>query len=414
MTITSHEPSGVRMYFLDNIRSTVIVFVVVFHALLPYVPNCPWWYVVDPPAVPWGLYAIILLEPILMPVLFFISGLLVWPSYARKGPPRFLIDKLRRLMAPFLLCTLFFSPIMPFIRHWGRAAENGAEPLGFWPFWLTYLESGSEIHAGAAASNPDLVVNQYWFLLLLFLFFCGFALYNAMRGRLRPAPRTERRTHAPSRLLVLASLAAFVGVVGLTYTLICNVIEGTVWVTLGSLVQVQPAKVPIYLGFFLAGIVMERRDWLPTLLGIGRPILWFAVAVASTAAYLAAVIATLPPAEPSAVLVVTSRLLRVPFVVSATLWALTFFHQRLNGSTLPWQELAENSYNIYLIHMVPQVVLQLLALSWPIPNVLKFAVVSLFTLLLSYLLSRFVVRRSTIGTVLGLAVLFTALVLWFR
>jgi surface polysaccharide O-acyltransferase-like enzyme len=113
-------------------------------------------------------------------------------------------------------------------------------------------------------------------------------------------------------------------------------------------------------------------------------------------------------------LVVTSRLLRVPFVVSATLWALTFFHQRLNGSTLPWQELAENSYNIYLIHMVPQVVLQLLALSWPIPNVLKFAVVSLFTLLLSYLLSRFVVRRSTIGTVLGLAVLFTALVLWFR
>lgn len=69
---------------------------------------------------------------------------------------------------------------------------------------------------------------------------------------------------------------------------------------------------------------------------------------------------------------------------------------------------------IYLIHMVPQVVLQLLALSWPVSSLLKFIGVSLLTLLLSYLLSRFLVRKSTSATILGLVLLFIAMCLFFR
>jgi len=414
MATTARHPSGVRLHSLDNIRSLVIVLVVLFHAILPYVQGCPWWYVVDPQTIPKGLYAIIFFEPILMPVLFFISGLLVWPSYERKGQARFMADKFRRLMAPFLLCTLLFSPIMPFVREWGRAAESGAEPQGFWHFWLAFLGSGSEIHMGAAATDPDLVVSQYWFLLLLFLFFCGFVLFNLMRGKQERVTRDGGQAHPPSPLVLLASLAAFVLVVGLAYTLMCNIVDGTVWLTAGSLVQVQPAKVPIYLAFFLAGIFMERRNWLPALIGIGRPATWFVVAGALTVAYLIAVVMALPSAEPSATMVVTSRLLRVPFVVAVTLWALTFFHQRFNQPTPLWRELSANSYNIYLIHMVPQVVLQLLALAWPVPGLLKFAVVTALTLLLSYLVSRFLVRRSTTATFLGMAALFATMVLWFR
>ena len=45
---------------------------------------------------------------------------------------------------------------------------------------------------------------------------------------------------------------------------------------------------------------------------------------------------------------------------------------------------------------------------------LKLAVVFLLTLLLSYVVSRFLVRKSTKATVSAMVLLFVALVLWLR
>ncbi len=42
-------PQPNRLYFLDNLRATVIVFVVVLHTFLSYMVYAPpWWYVLDP------------------------------------------------------------------------------------------------------------------------------------------------------------------------------------------------------------------------------------------------------------------------------------------------------------------------------------------------------------------------------
>ena len=139
--------SDSRIYYLDNIRSIIIVFVVFFHAILPYVGS-PWWYVNDPPAIPYSFYYLVLLEPFLMPILFFIAGLLAWPAYERKGASLFMASKVKRLLFPFLLCTFLFSPIMPFIRSSLRAASLGDQTPGFWRFWLKLLGSGTRILTG--------------------------------------------------------------------------------------------------------------------------------------------------------------------------------------------------------------------------------------------------------------------------
>jgi len=414
MESRAHNPPDTRLHYLDNIRSLIIVFVVLFHAILPYSQACPWWYVVDSESIPQAIFFLLFFEPILMPVLFFVSGLLVWPSYQRKGPTRFMASKVRRLLVPFLLCTFLFSPIMPFIRQCIRSANNGVDSPGFWAFWLTFLKSGFELHVCPVRLSPDLVVNQYWFLMLLFLFFAGFCLYNLVRGGAAGTRRDRGEGHPPSRVVLLTSLAAFALVTGLIYALASTLINGTVWVTLGSLLQVQPAKVPTYLAFFLAGIYVERRKWLPGIVGIGRPAVWFGVGVLMTAAYLTAVLMTFPPAEPSAALVFAVRMLRLFFGIAVTLWSLTFFHRHLNRSTTLWRELSSNSYNVYLIHMVPQVVLQLVARSWPVAAPIKFAGVSLLTLLVSYLVSRFLVIKSTAATIAGMVLLFIALCLVFR
>ena len=174
------QSPGSRIYYLDNIRSIVIVFVVLFHAILAYGAVGRWWYVVDPPPIPHSFIFIAVMDVLMMPILFLIAGLLARPSFARKGARPFMAGKVKRLLFPFLLLTVLFSPIMPFIRQYLRAAGSGIEPAGFWPFWLSFIKSGTKIYASPVMASTELVVNQYWFLMLLFIFFAGYTLYLSL------------------------------------------------------------------------------------------------------------------------------------------------------------------------------------------------------------------------------------------
>jgi len=403
-----------RIHYIDNIRSIIIVLVVLFHAILPYVYVTPWWYVNDPPPIPYSFLFVVLLAATMMPILFFVAGLLARPSYDRKGARLFMSGKVKRLIFPFLLCTIFFSPIMPFIRQSLRAADSGVGPAGFWPFWISYITSGTKLHSSPVMAGEDLIVNQYWFLMLLFVFFAGFCLYSWMRDR-KQRQHTERiAEESRSRTAWLVPIAVFCLVLGSTYALASLFIGGTAWVTLGSLWQIQPAKIPIYLGFFLAGIFIERRNLMPDILGIARPLAWFAAAVLFTAAYFTAVAKTVGVQEASLTLVITSQILRIFLLASVLLWLLTLFHSRINKTTTSWSELSANSYNIYLIHMVVTVVFQMMVMTLPVPSALKFGIVSLLTLLVSYLTGRFLVNRSSTAAIVAVIIVFVLMSLTFR
>ena len=402
-----------RIHYIDNIRSIIIVFVVFFHAILPYA-YAPWWYVNDPPPVPYSLFFILLLDSFMMPTLFFVAGLLARPSYERRGARLFMAGKVKRLIFPFLLCTIFFSPIMPFIRQSLRAADSGVGPAGFWPFWISYITSGTKIHSSPVSTSTNLIVNQYWFLMLLFVFFAGFCLYNWMRDRKQSQHTEHIAGESRSRSAWLGSIAVFCLVLGSAYALISLFIGSTDWVTLGSLWQIQPAKIPIYLGFFLAGIFIERRNLMPDILGIARPLAWFAAAVLIAAAYFTAVAMTIGVQDVSLTLVIASQIIRIFLLASVLLWLLTLFHSRANRATTLWKELSANSYNIYLIHMVVTVIFQMMVMILPVPSVLKFGIVSLLTLLACYLASRFIVNRSSTAAVVAVILVFALMSLMFR
>ena len=63
--------------------------------------------------------------------------------------------------------------------------------------------------------------------------------------------------------------------------------------------------------------------------------------------------------------------------------------------------------------MTPLVAIQFWALSWPVSSMFKFIAVSLLTLLTSYLISRFLVNRFPLVTILALLLLFASMVLVF-
>jgi membrane-bound acyltransferase YfiQ involved in biofilm formation len=387
--------------------------VVLFHAIMPYTQICPWWYVVDGPPIAYSFHFIVFLDAVMMPILFLIAGLLAWPSYTRKGVAGFMAGKVNRLVVPFALCTLFFSPIMPFIRQSLRAVGSGEEPLGFWNFWLGFLSGGTRILSGSPDTSTEIVVNQYWFLALLFIFFAGFSVHawtQGGRSGVHPATADLGRR---SRIAWIGWIAAFSFAVGLAYATLCHFIPANTWLTLGGLWQVQPTKVPIYFGFFLAGAYIGRRNLLPEVLEVTSPVVWLTTAAIATAAYFVTVLKTAGVADASVALVIASRLLRLFLTVSVSLVLLTLFHRRINSETTIWRELASSSYNIYLLHMTPLVALQLLARSWPVPSSFKFAAVSLLTIVGSYLTSRFLVNKSSTAAVVAMALLFVGMCLVF-
>src|SRR5262249_59495676 len=102
---------------LNNLRGMVILLVVAFHSFTAYLgsqPASPGPF--DSPPYDWRAYPILDTERwfgldlfcafhflYLMQLMFFLSGLFVWPSLQRKGMRTFLQDRFLRLGVPFVL-----------------------------------------------------------------------------------------------------------------------------------------------------------------------------------------------------------------------------------------------------------------------------------------------------------------------
>jgi hypothetical protein len=113
---------------LGNLRAFVILLVVGFHSVLAYLtsqPAAPSPF--DNPPFDWRAIPILDHERwlgfdlfcafqyvFLMPFMFLLSGLFVWPSLKRKGSRTFLYDRVLRLGVPFVLGVYLLMPVAHF------------------------------------------------------------------------------------------------------------------------------------------------------------------------------------------------------------------------------------------------------------------------------------------------------------
>ena len=83
----------VRNLSIDRARSFLTVVVLIHHAVIPYT------YFGHTDAKSWIGFDMIVLatDSFFMAMFFFLSGLFVWPSIARKGPANHLRNRLIRL-----------------------------------------------------------------------------------------------------------------------------------------------------------------------------------------------------------------------------------------------------------------------------------------------------------------------------
>lgn len=386
------SPPFDRVVALDKIRYSMVAGVVILHAACAYANIIPWWSVRENELSRFFDVLIFGLDIFLMPVLYFIAGFFAFSSLAKYGAGGFITAKLRRLGGPLILLGLFFVPSISFIGYQSRTAN----PAGFLQFWWMQMQTVLERHwilytsMEVAAQHPnDYSPWHLWFISLLLVFFILAAgCYRFFPGWFVRSSRNQGDVSPRMRSGLFTAVAC-----GTFFTaLVQQVSPDWAWGKIGFFL-IQPARVPIYAVLFILGLYVHSRNWFASRRFPGHPLLWMMAALLLVFA-LSAILQSMgtqaaPVPWPQAILLGVLRML-------ASLSFLCLFlavGQRWGQHpTAIWRFMHPVSYDIYLIHLPLVVIFQLVALHLAVPTGLKFAVISLTSLITCGLFSRYIVK----------------------
>jgi glucans biosynthesis protein C len=118
-----------RLFFVDVLRVSIVIFVIVHHAAQAYRPTGGVWPVHDRAQSNWFLPFYTVNAAFGLGMLFFLAGYFVPGSYERKGPRRFLMGRWVRLGVPLVsFALLIHLPMAYFLAS--HPALVGQYPRG--------------------------------------------------------------------------------------------------------------------------------------------------------------------------------------------------------------------------------------------------------------------------------------------
>lgn len=348
---------------LTNLRAFAIVMVVSFHSVLAYLASQPvTTRPFDDPAL-WiatpildgqrwlgfDIYAAFQYVS-LMPVMFFLSGVFVWPSLKRKGSGRFLYDRLLRIGLPFVLGVYALMPFAYYPVYRLTAID---------PSWLAYF--------GHFLALPFWPSGPLWFLWELLAFdIVAVLLY-------RIAPRSGdllARISGPAGQAPARYFLILLGMSAAAYLPLAFVFGAASWRDFGPF-ALQPDRVLLYLVYFFAGVGIGAGGYDRGLLRadgvlVRRWLWWLLAAIASFFLWMM----SMAPSFYGHSGVLLDLVAYLAVVVAVAAACLAFAAVFLRFGTERWaiaDSLAAHAYTIYLAHYIFVVWLQyaLLGAAWP-------------------------------------------------
>jgi peptidoglycan/LPS O-acetylase OafA/YrhL len=341
---TAAVDTAQRLYFLDNLRVALTVLVIAHHVGQAYGPTGGAWPIGEAArAAILGPFFMVN-RSFFMSLFFMVSGYLMVMSVDAIGARAFLQSRVRRLGMPLLVVGLISIPVQLLLVRAPGSSGFGASPVE---------------------------VGHLWFIEHLLIFSAVYALWRMLRpGRAEAgAPRLAIPGYLPIVAFALC-LAAVSFVVRIWYPI-------DKWVYLLGFIKVAWADVPRDLSFFVIGAVAYRQQWLlrfPARTGYR----WLATGLVL-----------------SVVAAVYMLWLRPLFPVSRAAWGVIYpvwesllccglcigltvlFRERLNYQGKLGKTLAQRQYGAYIWHVVVVVVLQAILLHLALPPIVKFALVTL-------------------------------------
>lgn len=362
-----------RVAPLDRARTLITLLVLLHHSVLNYT------YFGSGDKMRWLGFDLIVLfnDSFFMALMFFISGLFVRDSLARKGSAHFLRDRAWRLGVPFLLSIFVLMPIAyyPTFLRYHLPGTTDFNFLHFW--WRT-------ITVGPWPSGPA------WFLwVLLALDAVAAAVWLAM-------PRTiaalGQIVFAVRNRPVAAFVAFLIFSIAVYLPLLLMFGDGSWLEPWGYPLPIQTSRILLYTGYFFAGIGVGAVGLRAGLLAedgelARRWLLWLGWALLFYVAILVLVYVKhnwIDLDRPPPVFHISYGLAfalfsaAMVFAVPAILLRFAKSGWRLLDALRP------SAYGIFLLHYIFTIWLQYVVYDYSLPAAVKFAIVFLGTLSMSW------------------------------
>jgi glucan biosynthesis protein C len=364
-----------RLLFVDNIRIFLTVLVILHHLMVIYAGSGGWIYHEgrqDEITAALGGWFCSVNQSYFMGLFLFISAYFVPGAYDRKGPGRFLVDRLIRLGIPLAAYCWVLRPALIYLGTGG----NSNPSFGAW-YSNEYFRAYGIIGGG-----------PLWFIEVLLLFSAAYVLARLIT-RSRPVQPV-----AAARFPGNGSIALFALLLGVASFLVRLVSPvNDVFVPL----NLQFANFAQYITLFVLGLVAYRRNWLATLPeSAGRRWLWIAVLL----------ILLYPPVgllmggteNQEAFLggwhwqSLVSASWEAFMCIGMSIGLISLFRRRLDRQGSLAREFSRSAYTAYLIHEPVITFLAVLTAGVLIYPLLKFVLASLVSIPLCFGLSSLIRR----------------------
>ena len=359
-----------RLFYVDNLRTLVIVMVILVHLSVTYGGEGSWYYKEGRADMPSAIVLTIhnaVSQSFFMGLLFLLSAYFTAASLDRKGPGPFLRDRFLRLGVPLLFFEYLVQPFLACFLAWAGVSDLGGSRGEYFRWYYTSFHLGS---------------GPLWFVEVLLIFS---VLYVAWRAICKRVPATQdKSSHFPGMLSIL-SFAILLGVLSFVVRL-----RFTVNWAFGPL-NLQLAFFVQYIAMFILGVIAYRREWLQRLpTTMARPCFLLAGFLVVVVLPLLFILGGAASGQNWRYLgglhwqALTYALWEQLFAVAIMVGLVVLFRERFNRQGPLAQAAAASSYTVYIIH-APIIILFALAVrGLTLYPLLKFAVAAIVTIPITF------------------------------
>ncbi len=359
------QKSSGKLYYINNLRTLLIILIVMLHIAITYGAEGSWYYFEHTESIVSNVILtlfVAIVQAFVLGFFFMISGYFIPSSLKRKGAKRYLKDRLLRLGVPLIVYYFVISPILTYSLY--------VKLMGEKLVLRDYFGSG-----------------PLWFVELLLIFSIFYILIQFFSKPKKDS--TNLHSFGPNNKNIL--------IFALCLSMVNFFIR--IWFPIGkTFFNHQFAFFPGYISFFIFGIIAFGNKWFDGFsLRVGKRWLKISVAVILLFPVISILGGALEDVSPfkggfhyQSLLFSTWE----AFVgIGLTAGLFVTFRKHFNYQGDLAKNLSDNVYTVYIIH-APVIVF----FTYSIHNMflyplLKFIFVSIVGVSLCFLISHYLVRN---------------------
>lgn len=372
---TVKKTKKTRLYFIDNLRVLLTSLVVLHHIAITYGSSGSWYYLEHTNSAITNTILSLFTsvnQMFFMGLFFLISGYFTPSSFNRKGFANFIRDRLIRLGIPLVIFMFSVIPILEYIKY----ITTTGNKLTFWNFYRFNVLQFRNLPPG-----------HLWFIEALLIFSIFYALIRLfIKNGNYKVPKNKIQLNNLKTLIFVVFLAV------LTFLT-------RIYFKMGEeMFHLQIAYFPQYISLFIIGIVAYHNDWFINIKdSVGRT--WLVIAATDFLLCEIGVGASgfynnIEPFQGGFNL--QSLFLsfhQAFFCVGMCISLLYLFGKRYNRQGKILGSISGDVYTVYIIHAPIVVFIAILLRGIILHPFIKFAIVSLVSLLICFPISHYIIRK---------------------